>query len=453
MATKGRKRGKGRVATKARAKARPARKAKRGPTLTAKRTVGTNKAPGFDPRRIRKEFPALSQKVSGKPLIYLDSAATSQKPKHVLRVLDAYYERDNANVHRGIHELSRRATEGFEEARGKVARWIGATDPSEIVWTSGTTGGINLVATAWGLDNLKKGDEILLSVLEHHSNIVPWQIVAWRTGAKLRYIEIDEQGRMILDDLDALLTDRTKVVSISHVSNALGTVNPVKRIATAARAKGALVVVDGAQGAVHTKVDVQDLGVDFYALSGHKMCGPTGSGALWGRRALLEAMSPYQGGGEMIQFVSRDQSTWAEVPHKFEAGTPNIAGAIGFGAAVDFLAEIGMDAIQAHERQLMKYALERVGALDGIRIYGPESLDEHSAVVSFTLGDAHPHDISTILDAEGIAIRAGHHCAQLVMKRYGISATARASFYLYNTEDDVDRLVEGLEKVAEIFAR
>jgi cysteine desulfurase/selenocysteine lyase len=405
----------------------------------------------FDPKAIRAEFPALDQKVNGKPLVYLDSAATSQKPKHVLRALDAYYEHDNANVHRGIHELSRRATEGFEEARGKVARWIGAADAAEVIWTSGTTGGINLVATAWGLDNLTKGDEILLSVLEHHSNIVPWQLLARRTGAKLRYIEIDEQGRLVLDELDALITDRTKVVAISHVSNALGTVNPVKRIAAAARARGALVVVDGAQGAVHTKVDVQDLGVDFYALSGHKMCGPTGSGALWGRRELLEAMSPYQGGGEMIHFVGRDESTWAEVPHKFEAGTPNIAGAIGLGAAVDFLAEVGMDAIQAHERRLMKYALEAVGSLEGVRVYGPESLDEHSAVVSFTLGDAHPHDISTILDAEGIAIRAGHHCAQLVMRRYGIAATARASFYLYNTEEDVDRLVEGLGLVSGIF--
>jgi cysteine desulfurase/selenocysteine lyase len=407
----------------------------------------------FDPLRVRAEFPALDQKVNGKPLVYLDSAATSQKPRHVLRALDAYYEHDNANVHRGIHELSRRATIAYEEARTKVARWIGAGDPAEVIWTSGTTGSINLVAAAWGLDNVRKGDEILLSVLEHHSNIVPWQLLARRTGAKLRYIELDDQGRLILDDLDSLLTDRTKIVAISHVSNALGTVNPVKRIAAAARAKGALVVVDGAQGAVHTKVDVQDLGVDFYALSGHKMCGPTGSGALWGRRELLEAMSPYQGGGEMIHFVHRDESTWAEVPHKFEAGTPNIAGAIGLGAAVDFLSEIGMDQVQAHERSLLKYALEKVGALEGIRIYGPVSLDEHSAVVSFTLGDAHPHDISTILDAEGIAIRAGHHCAQLVMKRYGIAATARASFYLYNTEEDVDRLVEGLGLVSGIFGR
>jgi cysteine desulfurase/selenocysteine lyase len=408
-------------------------------------------AGGFDPVRIRAEFPALAQEVNGKPLVYLDSAATSQKPRAVLDALDAYYERDNANVHRGIHELSRRATEAFEEARGKVAGWVGAAEPAELIWTRGTTEAINLVATAWGLDNVGEGDEIVLSVLEHHSNIVPWQILAGRTGARLRYIELDDQGRMILDDLPELFSERTKVVAVSHVSNALGTVNPVKRIAAAAHEVGALVVIDGAQGAVHTKVDVQDLGVDCYAFSGHKMCGPTGCGALWAKRELLDSMSPYQGGGEMIRIVGRNESTWADLPHKFEAGTPNIAGAIGMGAAVDYLSAIGMDAIQAHERDLMTYALEQIGAVEGIRIYGPDSLDEHSAVVSFTLGDAHPHDISTILDAEGIAVRAGHHCAQLVMQHFGIAATARASFYLYNTKADVDRLIEGLAAVGGIF--
>jgi len=407
---------------------------------------------GFDPLRIRALFPALDQEVNGRPLVYLDSAATSQKPRSVLDALDGYYEHDNANVHRGIHELSRRATESFEEARAKVAGWIGAAEPAELIWTRGTTEAINLVATAWGLDNVRQDDEILLSVLEHHSNIVPWQLLAQRTGARLRYIELDDQGRLILDDLPQLLSERTKVVAVSHVSNALGTVNPVKRIAEAAHEVGALVVVDGAQGAVHTKVDVQDLGVDCYAFSGHKMCGPTGCGALWARRELLDRMSPYQGGGEMIRFVGRNESTWADLPHKFEAGTPNIAGAIGMGAAVDFLAEVGMDAIQAHERDLMTYALERVRAVEGVRVYGPDSVDEHSAVVSFTLGDAHPHDISTILDAEGIAIRAGHHCAQLVMQHFGVAATARASFYLYNTKDDVDRLIEGLAAVGGIFA-
>ncbi|MGD2045594.1 MAG: cysteine desulfurase [Gemmatimonadota bacterium] len=422
-------------------------------TSTSGSDTRTAPAPagGFDPALIRAEFPALDQEVNGRPLVYLDSAATSQKPRAVIDALDNYYERDNANVHRGIHELSRRATEGYEGAREKVARWINAHETAEVVFTRGTTEAINLVAAGWGLDNVGPEDEIVLTVLEHHSNIVPWQLLAQRTGARLRYLEIDDQGRLILDDLSQLLSARTKVVAVSHVSNALGTVNPIERIAEAAHAVGALVVVDGAQGAVHTKVDVQKLGVDVYAFSGHKMCGPTGCGALWARRDLLEAMSPYQGGGEMIRIVGRNESTWADVPHKFEAGTPNIAGAIGLGAAIDFLAEIGMDAIEAHERNLMAYALERVGDVDGIRVYGPESLDEHSAVVSFTLGDAHPHDISTILDTDGVAIRAGHHCAQLVMQHFGVAATARASFYLYNTKDDVDRLIDGLASVGGIF--
>jgi len=406
----------------------------------------------FDPVTIRREFPTLEQSVNGRPLVYLDNAATSQKPRVVLDALRAYYENDNSNVHRGIHELSRRATVAYEESRAKVAGWVGAAEPSEIIWTRGTTEAINLVSTAWGLDNVGEGDEILISVLEHHSNIIPWQLLARRTGAVIKYIELDEQGRWILDELPRLLTDRTKVVAISHVSNALGTVNPVKRVAAAAHEVGALVLVDGAQGAVHMKVDVQELGVDCYAFSGHKMCGPTGIGALWARRDLLDSMEPYQGGGEMIHFVGRDESSWATVPHKFEAGTPNIAGAIGMGTAIDFLSGVGMDAIAKHERELLKYALERMSAVDGIRIYGPQSPDEHSALISFTLGDAHPHDISTILDSEGIAVRAGHHCAQLAMQHFGISATARASIYLYNTESDIDRLIEGLEQVQGIFA-
>ena len=405
----------------------------------------------FDPVTIRREFPTLEQSVNGRPLVYLDNAATSQKPRVVLDALQAYYENDNSNVHRGIHELSRRATVAYEESRAKVAGWVGAAEPAEIIWTRGTTEAINLMSTAWGLDNVGEGDEILISVLEHHSNIIPWQLLARRTGAVIKYIELDEQGRWILDELPRLLTDRTKVVAISHVSNALGTVNPVKRVAAAAHEAGALVLVDGAQGAVHMKVDVQDLGVDCYAFSGHKMCGPTGIGALWARRDLLDSMEPYQGGGEMIHFVGRDESSWATVPHKFEAGTPNIAGAIGMGAAIDFLSGVGMDAIAKHEHELLKYALERMNAVDGIRIYGPQSPDEHSALISFTLGDAHPHDISTILDSEGIAVRAGHHCAQLAMQHFGISATARASIYLYNTESDIDRLIEGLEQVQSIF--
>ena len=406
----------------------------------------------FDPVTMRREFPTLEQAVNGRPLVYLDNAATSQKPKVVLDALRAYYEDDNSNVHRGIHELSRRATVAYEESRAKVASWVGANEPSEIVWTRGTTEAINLVSSAWGLDNVGEGDEILISVLEHHSNIIPWQLLARRTGAVIKYIELDEQGRWILDELPHLLTDRTKIVAISHVSNALGTVNPVKRVAAAAHEVGALVLVDGAQGAVHMKVDVKDLGVDYYAFSGHKMCGPTGIGALWARRDLLDSMEPYQGGGEMIHFVGRDESSWATVPHKFEAGTPNIAGAIGMGAAIDFLSEVGMDAIAEHEQKLLGYALERMNKVDGICIYGPQSPDEHSALISFTLGDAHPHDISTILDSEGIAVRAGHHCAQLAMQHFGISATARASIYLYNTESDIDRLIEGLEQVRSIFA-
>jgi cysteine desulfurase/selenocysteine lyase len=405
----------------------------------------------LDVAALRREFPTLDQEVNGKPLVYLDNAATSQKPSAVLDAVQAYYAHDNANVHRGIHELSRRATLAYEEARAKVARFVNAPDPAEVIWTRGTTEAINLVASAWGLDGVREGDEILLTVMEHHSNLVPWQLLARRTKATLRYIEIDEQGRLILDDLPSLLTERTRLVAFNHVSNALGTINPVKEITEAAHQAGALVLVDGAQGAVHRDVDVQDLGVDFYAFSGHKMCGPTGIGALWARRDLLESMQPYQGGGEMIEFVERDMSTWAEVPHKFEAGTPNIAGAIGMGAAVDFLASLDAEAVAAHERELLEYAMEQVGAIPGIRIFGPESPDERVAVLAFTLGDAHPHDISTILDSEGVAVRAGHHCAQLVMKRYGISATARASFYLYNTKEEVDRLVQALDVVRGIF--
>ena len=405
----------------------------------------------FDPIRIRKDFPALDQTVHGKPLAYLDNAATSQKPRAVLDVLSEYYEKDNANVHRGIHELSRRATVAFEAAREKVASWINAPSAAECVWTRGTTEAINLVATAWGLDHVGEGDEILISVMEHHSNIVPWQLLAARTGATLKYIEIDDEGRLVLDGLESLLTERTKIVSISDVSNSLGTINPVKTIVDASRAVGAIVMVDGAQGVVHTKVDVQDLGCDFYAFGGHKMCGPTGVGVLWGRLELLEAMSPFQGGGEMIQIVGRDQSSWAAVPHKFEAGTPNIAGAIGLGAAVDYLSKIGTKAISMHENEIMAYAMAQLSLVPGLRIFGPSSLDDRSAVISFTMGDAHPHDISTILDTEGVAIRAGHHCAQLVMKHFGVPATARASFYLYSTREDVDRLVKGLDQVAAIF--
>ena len=400
---------------------------------------------------LRDQFPALHQEIGGKSLVYLDNAATSQKPRCVIDALSAFYEQDNANVHRGIHELSRRATVAYEEARAKLASFIGAAEAEELVWTRGTTEAINLVVGSWGLDNVNEGDEILLSTMEHHSNIVPWQILARRTGARLRYIEMDEQGRLVLDDLTDLLTERTRIVAVSHISNALGTINPVRDIVDRAKAAGALVLIDGAQAVPHRRVDVQELGCDFYTFSGHKMCGPTGTGALWARRELLESMPPYHGGGEMIRVVGREKSTWAEIPHKFEAGTPNIAGAIALGFAADFLDEVGFDEIAEHERSILAYALERLGDLDGIRIYGPTDPSERSGVISFSMGDAHPHDISTILDSEGVAIRAGHHCAQLVMQHFGISASARASFYLYNSTNDVDRLVDGLVSVQGIF--
>lgn len=400
---------------------------------------------------VRECFPALAQEVNGRSLVYLDSAASSQKPAVVLEALDAFYRLDNANVHRGIHALSMRATEAYEGARAKLARFIGASDAAEVVWTRGTTEALNLVASAWGGANLREGDEVLLSVMEHHSNLVPWQLLAQRTGAKLRFLDIDEEGRLDLSRLDELLTSRTRVVSLAHVSNALGTIHPIAEIARAAHAVGAVVVVDAAQSAPHLPLDVAALGCDFLALSGHKMCGPTGIGALWGRRELLEAMPPFQGGGDMIDLVELERSTWAPLPHKFEAGTPHIAGAVGLGAAVDFLESIGRETIAAHERELISYALPRLREVPGLVIHGPTDPGERSGVISFTMGDVHPHDLATILDAEGVAIRAGHHCTQPLMRRLGLSATARASFYLYNTPDDVDRLVQGLERAREIF--
>jgi cysteine desulfurase/selenocysteine lyase len=414
----------------------------------------TGPAVPFDAESLRAEFPALHQEVHGRRLVYLDNAATTQKPEAVLRALDDYYRHDNANVHRGIHELSRRATEAYESARSRTAAFIGAADPAELIWTRGTTEAIDLVALGWGLENLYADDEIVLSVLEHHSNLVPWQLVARHTGARLRFIEIDEQGEWILDDLDAVVGSNTRVVALSHVSNALGTVNPVAEVIARVRtlAPEALVLLDGAQAVPHLPIDVTALGCDAYAFSGHKMCGPTGIGGLWARRSLLEAMEPWQGGGEMISVVEREESTWAALPHKFEAGTPNIAGAVGMGAAVDWLSGLDRSAVLRHEQELAAYAMEQLADLPGIRIFGPTDPLRRSGVVSFVMGDAHPHDIATILDSEGVAVRAGHHCAQLVMKRYGVSATARASFYLYNTRDDVDRLVAGMRTVQGIFA-
>ncbi|MFP3948278.1 MAG: cysteine desulfurase [Longimicrobiales bacterium] len=415
-------------------------------------TTAAKTASELDPATLRSDFPALDQRVGGKPLVYLDNAATTQKPRAVLEALESYYARDNSNVHRGIHELSRRATEAYEGARSKLADFVGAAEAAEVVWTRGTTESINLVAGAWGPANVAEGDEILLSDLEHHSNLVPWQLLARRTGARLRFIELDEEGRLRLEQLDELLSDRTRIVALNHVSNALGTINPVAEIADRIHEAGALFLVDGAQGAPHLPVDVQEIGCDFYALSGHKMLGPTGIGALWARKELLEEMPPYQGGGEMIRIVEREESTWAAVPHKFEAGTPNIAGAVGMGAAVDYLERIGHDALRRHENRVLAYALEQLSRIDDVTILGPTELGERSGAISFLVGDAHPHDVATILDSEGVAIRAGHHCAQLVMKHFGVAATARASFYLYNTTDDVDRLVEALREVQSIFS-
>jgi cysteine desulfurase/selenocysteine lyase len=406
----------------------------------------------IDPAVVRRDFPILEQLINGRPLVYLDNAATSQKPTAVLDALDTYYRRDNANVHRGIHELSRRATVAYEGARSRIAGFIGVGDPGEVIFTRGTTESLNLMAFSWGLEFLKPGDEILLTGMEHHSNVVPWQLVARRTGAVLKWIELDDQGRLKLEALDKLVTPRTRLVSVMHVSNALGTINPVAEIVRAVRARSeAVVLVDGAQAAPHLPLDMAELGCDAYALSGHKMCGPTGIGVLWARRSLLEAMPPFMGGGEMIKVVEREMSTWADLPHKFEAGTPDIAGAVGLGAAVAYLEQLGMERIQRHERELLGYAVERLATVPGFQLLGPTDLSERSGVISFTLGDAHPHDIATILDSEGIAVRAGHHCAQLVMKRFGVSATARASFAFYNTNEDVDRLVEGLGVVRGIF--
>jgi cysteine desulfurase/selenocysteine lyase len=410
-------------------------------------------APALDPAVLRRDFPILDQSVNGRPLVYLDNAATSQKPNAVIDAISAYYKQDNANVHRGIHELSRRATLAYEDARARIGRFVGADDTGEVIFTRGTTEGLNLMASSWGLEFLKKGDEIVLTGMEHHSNVVPWQLVARRTGAVLKWIDLDDEGKLRLDQLPGLLGPRTRLVSLVHVSNALGTVNPLAEIVEQVRKRApeAVIVVDGAQAVPHLSVDVKALGVDAYAFSGHKMCGPTGIGVLWARRALLDSMPPYQGGGEMIRIVEREGSTWAALPHKFEAGTPDIAGAVGLGAAVDYLQAVGMPAIGAHERELLTYALERLETVPGFQAMGPKDIRDRSGVISFTLGDAHPHDIATILDSEGIAIRAGHHCAQLVMKRYGVAATTRASFYFYNTTDDVDRLVEGLHTVRGIF--
>ncbi|CAN5631685.1 cysteine desulfurase [soil metagenome] len=412
----------------------------------------TAAAPGIDVAAIRRDFPILATATGdGRPLIYLDNAASSQKPRVVIDALTRYYEHDNANVHRGLYDLSRRATAAYEAARERVARFINAPDPDEVVWVRGATEGINLVAHAWGGANLKAGDEVVLTLLEHHSNIVPWQLIAERTGAIVRFVDIDEQGRIDIDQLGATLTERTKMVAVGHVSNAIGTIHPLRLIIGMAHAVGALVLVDGAQGAPHLKVDVQDLGCDFYALSGHKMCGPMGIGALWGRAALLAAMPPYQGGGEMIDYVGTDGSTFRKPPQRFEAGTPNVGGTIALAAAIDYIDALGHDNLWAYEQELTRYGLDRLSAVDGVHVFGPHDPAERTAVFSFRLDGVHPHDVATIVDAEGVAVRAGHHCCQPLMRRLGVPATTRASAYIYNTTDEIDALAHALERARAVF--
>lgn len=397
---------------------------------------------------IRKQFPILDQKVNGKQLVYFDSAATSQKPIQVIETLERYYKEYNSNVHRGVHTLGTKATDAYEGAREKVRKFINAKSMEEIIFTRGTTTALNTVAASYGLENVKEGDEIVISYMEHHSNIIPWQQVAKKTGATLKYLPLQPDGTISLEDVRQTVTPNTKIVSIMQVSNVLGTINPVKEIGAIAHENGAIMVVDGAQSTPHMKVDVQDLNCDFYALSAHKICGPTGIGVLYGKKELLNNMEPIEFGGEMIDFVDLQESTWKELPWKFEAGTPIIGNAIGLGAAIDFLEEIGLDNIEKHEHELAQYALERLSEVDGVTIYGPK---HRAGLVTFNIEDVHPHDVATVLDVEGIAVRAGHHCAQPLMKWLKASSTARASFYLYNTKEEIDTFVESLIKTKEYF--
>lgn len=400
---------------------------------------------------VRRDFPVLSRVLpNGKPLVYLDNAATSQKPESVLRAMEEYYRLYNANVHRGVHTLSEEATALYEGARGKVARFINAPSDKQVIFTRGTTESINLVAYTWGRANLKPGDEVLITEMEHHANIVSWQIVQEQLGFTLRYVPVTDGGLLDLDALDSLLTEKTKLFAFVHASNVVGTINPVGELVRRARAVGAKILIDGAQSAPHMTVDMQALDADFFAFSSHKMCGPTGMGILYGKRDILEAMPPFMGGGDMIREVTMAGSTWNTLPYKFEAGTPSIAEAVGLGAAVDYLQSIGMDWVRAHERELVAYAYERLSEVEGLRILGPGA-DERGGLISFTLPEVHPHDIAAILDAEGVAVRAGHHCAAPLHARYGIPASARASFYLYNTVEEVDVLAAALHKAQEIF--
>ena len=400
-------------------------------------------------KQYRADFPALAQEIHGSPLVYLDNAASAQQPQSVIDAIAGYHSRDHANVHRGVHTLSNRATEAYEGARDKVAGFVNAESRNEIVWTSGTTESINLVAQSFLRPRIGAGDRILVTHLEHHSNIVPWQMVCEQTGAELAVAPVNDAGDVDFDQLVALMTNKVRMLAIAHVSNALGTVNPVRRIVEAARQRDIPVLVDGAQGVPHMNIDVQDLGCDFYAFSAHKMFGPTGMGVLYGRESLLDAMPPWKGGGEMILEVSFDGTTYNDLPYKFEAGTPNIGGAVGIGAAVDYLQSIGMERVAAHESELHAYMVKKLSDVDGIRLVG--TAENRASVQSFLLGDVHPHDLGTILDHQGIAVRTGHHCAMPLMELYDIPGTARASLALYNNTEDVDRLVAGLEKAREIF--
>ena len=405
----------------------------------------------LDVESLRKDFPIFEMQVHGKPLIYLDSAATSQKPRQVVDRIVRFYETENANVHRGVYELSERATNAYEGARAACARFIGARDPRSIIFTRGATEGINLVRFTWARANVHEGDEILVTQMEHHSNLIPWQILAQEAGAKLRSLPVDDEGLLRIDLLGEYITDRTKIVAVSLMSNVLGTINPVRKIADAAHAVGARIVVDAAQAAPHIPIDVNELDVDFLAYSSHKMLGPTGAGALYGRLDLLEEMPPFMGGGEMIREVFEDHATWAEVPHKFEAGTPNIAQAVGMGAAVEYLEGLGIENVRAHEKEMVGYAIEKLEGAGAV-VYGPKDVEIRGGVASFNLDEVHPHDMATILDQEGLCIRAGHHCAQPLMRVLGVAATARASFYVYNTPDEIDSLVEALDKAKGWFA-
>jgi len=410
----------------------------------------TATTPTLDVERLRKDFPILSRRVRGKPLIYLDNAATSQKPRAVIDAMSRFYGSENANIHRGVHYLSEQATVAYDAVRARVARFLNAASPGEIVFTRGTTEAINLVTQSWGRSALGPGDEILITGMEHHSNIVPWQLVAGQTGATVRAVPITDAGELDLEAFDRLLGDRTRVFAVVHVSNALGTVNPVRELVARARDRGVVTLVDGAQSAPHLPVDVQALGCDFYAFSGHKLFGPTGVGALYGRAALLERMPPWQGGGDMIETVTLERTTFAPPPARFEAGTPAIAEVIGLGAALEYVGSVGQAAIRAWEEELLTYASERFRKLDGVRVIG--TAREKASVLSFVVDGVHPHDVGAVLDDDGIAIRAGHHCAQPVMRRFGVPATARASFAFYNTRDEVDALVRAVGRVRTVFA-